>query len=75
MTTGLFRTSTAQGIGARRAQRIRRASSINDTLDSFADRLALHGNVDRAAREIGKSPAYGRVLLQRLRARLGEQAR
>lgn len=74
MTTGLFSTSTAQGIGARKAQRVRRANTIASTLDAFAERLSLHGDVPRAAREIGKTPGYGRTLLQRLIKGLGAQA-
>lgn len=74
MSVGLFRTSTAQGIGARRHQRLRRAANNASTLDRFAERLAEHGDVDRAAREIGKPPPYGRTLLQRLIKRLGPQA-
>lgn len=74
MSTGLFPTSTPQGHGARRHQRLRRAADNLSTLDEFAERLSQHGDVALAAREIGKTPTYGRTLLQRLVKRLGEQA-
>ena len=44
-------------------------------IDRFAERLAEHGDVSRAATEINASQAYGRVLLQRVIKRLGKQAR
>lgn len=74
MSTGLFSTSTAQGIGARRHQRLRRAADELSTLDRFADRLAEHGVVARPAKEIGKSDSYGHVLFAKLKRRLGSQA-
>jgi hypothetical protein len=45
-------------------------------IDQFAERLAEHGEVARAAKECSVRPAYGRVLLQRIIKRLGvEQCR
>lgn len=43
-------------------------------LDRLAVRLAEHGDVSLAAREIGTSPEYGRVLFQRIKKQLGWQA-
>lgn len=72
MTTGLFNTraASAQGIGARAHQRKQRRAAI----DAFADRLAEHGDVKLAASETGISASYGRVLMARIKARLGAQA-
>lgn len=43
-------------------------------IDRLAERLAEHGDVSLAAREIGTSPEYGRVLYQRIKKQLGWQA-
>lgn len=40
-------------------------------IDRFAEQLSHHGHVHQAAREIGISPSYGRVLLQRIIGKLG----
>lgn len=42
-------------------------------LDHFAEALSRHGHVHQAAREIGISPSYGRVLLQRIIGKLGRE--
>ena len=74
MSTGLFSTPTSQGIGARAHQRRRQRSERKDTLNQFAERLAEHGDVARAAAEIGKSASYGRVLFGKIKTKLGWQA-
>jgi hypothetical protein len=69
------------GIFAHRARNQGRNFAIykvkkgRETLDRFADALAEHGDVSRAAAQAGKSAIYGRILLQKLRKRLGWQAR
>lgn len=68
MSVSLFDTHPAQ------RKRRHYGQQAADTLDRFADRLAEHGDAAKAARQIGKSDAYGRVLLQRIRKRLGAQA-
>lgn len=45
------------------------------TLDRFAEALAETGEVATAAASIGVSKDYGKAMLQRLRKRLGWQAR
>ena len=68
---GLFQhTGTNQG----RAFKVARARQARETLNRFAEHLSEHGDTSRAAAQIGKAPAYGRVLLQKLRAELGWQA-
>lgn len=42
-------------------------------IDHFAERLSEHGDANRAAGEIGVTVPYGRVLLQRIIARLGKE--
>lgn len=42
-------------------------------MDRFAENLSHHGDVARAATESGCSVPYGRVLLQRIIARLGKE--
>lgn len=42
-------------------------------IDAFAEDLSRHGDVTRAAASVGKSAAYGRVLLARLIKRLGKE--
>lgn len=44
-------------------------------IDRFAEHLSEHGDVPRAARETGIKTPYGNALLQRIRKRLGPQAR
>lgn len=43
--------------------------------DAYADRLAEHGDRNRAANEIGISQSYGRVLWGEIVRGLGWQAR
>ena len=43
--------------------------------DAFADRLAVHGDRNRAANEIGVSQSYGRILWGVIVRGLGWQAR
>ena len=43
--------------------------------DELAERLSEHGDVARAAREMGVSLSYGRVLFAEIRAGLGWQAK
>lgn len=68
--TGLFHTPHNQNV---RRVSGNRAKETGDTLNAFAERLSQHGDVARAAAQIGKSPAYGRVLLQRIIAGLGRE--
>jgi hypothetical protein len=42
--------------------------------DDLADRVSEHGDIARAADEIGVSRSYGRVLWQEIRRGLGWQA-
>lgn len=70
MTTGLFRTSNSQGIGARAHQRCRATAA----LDRFAESLAETGDVKATAAALGMSYEYGNALLQRIRKKLGGQA-
>lgn len=44
-------------------------------IDDFAECLSEHGNVSRAADQCGVSASFGRVLLHRIKKRLGPQAR
>lgn len=44
------------------------------SIDVFANHLKRHGNVQRAARDMGLAPASGNGMLQRLRRELGWQA-
>ncbi len=43
-------------------------------IDQFAERLAEHGNIARAAKEVGATAAYGRELFGRICRGLGAQA-
>lgn len=43
-------------------------------LDHFAERLSQHGNVAKAASQLGKSAAWGEAQLRALRKALGAQA-
>jgi hypothetical protein len=43
-------------------------------IDQFADRLAEHGEIARAAKEVGATLAYGKELFARICKRLGPQA-
>ena len=69
---GLFahRTATRGGVASRQAKARKRA----EALDSFAELLADEVRPEDADRPLGYAPAYGRVLLGRLRKRLGIQA-
>jgi hypothetical protein len=53
----------------------RRRRKSGDTLSRFAEALSRHGNPRLAAQEIGLDPSSGNGLLQRIRQRLGPQAR
>jgi hypothetical protein len=44
------------------------------SVDAFAERLSIHGDVGLAAEEIGKSRRCGFALLKQIRAELGWQA-
>ena len=44
-------------------------------LDLFAERLSQHGDVARAAAQLGRSKAWGEQQLRTMRAQLGSQAR
>lgn len=70
---GLFahQSAKANNIG----RRARNDAKGWRTLQQFADHLAEHGDVARAAEEIGRHEAYGRNLLARLKRELGWQAR
>jgi transposase len=52
-----------------------RAKSTLNRLDQFAEYLAEGYSVPDAARMVGVGPAYGNSLLQRIRKRLGPQAK
>lgn len=65
---GIFYTA-GQGRNFRRRRR------TGDALDRFAEALSRHGDVRRAAMEIGLKPESGNGMLQRIRKRLGDQAR
>jgi hypothetical protein len=71
------RTMRAGDSGAAAAWKKREARLLagQRTAAAFAERLSLHGDPRRAAAEIGKSRTYGLVLLRRIRAGLGWQAR
>lgn len=43
-------------------------------LDHFAERLSEHGDVARAAAQLGRSPSWGGAQLRKLRQALGAQA-
>lgn len=42
-------------------------------IDQFAEALSRSGDVAAASKEVAVKPAYGRVLLQRIIARLGKE--
>ncbi len=44
-------------------------------LDHFAQRLSEHGDIDRAAAQLGRSRSWGRTMFKRLCRDLGDQAR
>lgn len=44
-------------------------------LDLFAERLSQHGDIDRAAGQLGRSAAWGRKQFRILCGDLGDQAR
>lgn len=44
------------------------------SIDIFANHLKVHGNAQRAAREMGLQASSGNGMLQRLRRDLGWQA-
>jgi hypothetical protein len=52
-----------------------RGKRTGDALSRFAEALSHHGDPRRAAREIGLNPSSGNGMLQRLRQKLGPQAR
>lgn len=65
--------SRGYAFGGEKARQIK--NRIRDiTRDALADRLAEHGHVGRAAREVGVSESYGRVLFGEIRRELGWQA-
>jgi transposase-like protein len=51
------------------------ARSGMKTIDQFAELLAEGYGVTAAARMLGVEPTYGNAMLQRIRKRLGPQAR
>jgi hypothetical protein len=42
--------------------------------DHFAERLSQHGDIDRAAAQIGRSPLWGRKTFREICKQLGPQA-
>jgi hypothetical protein len=66
---GIFYTA-GQGRNFRR-----RKKGGGDALQRFAEALSHHGDPRRAAQEIGLNPSSGNGMLQRIRKRLGPQAR
>jgi hypothetical protein len=44
-------------------------------IDHFAENLSQHGDVVKAAAQLGKSRGWGHAALRKLRKALGEQAR
>ncbi len=44
-------------------------------LDRFAERLSQHGDITRAAAQLGQSASWGKRLFRAICDRLGEQAR
>jgi len=68
---GLFAAPSSKGIPLRNRNR-RRARA---KLDAFAELLAEGHEPGAAAVMLGHLPDYGRVLLQRIVKKLGEQAR
>lgn len=68
---GIFATPASGGLTLRALNR-RKAKK---QLDDFAELLAEGATPAQAAVELGYLPSYGRVLLARICARLGEQAR
>jgi hypothetical protein len=44
-------------------------------LDHFAERLSQHGDIVRAAEQLGRTPAWGRKQYILICQRLGPQAR
>lgn len=65
---GLFQT-------AGNGRNFRRRRKSGDALSRFAEALSHHGNPRLAAQEIGLNPSSGNGMLQRIRKRLGPQAR
>lgn len=43
-------------------------------LDHFAERLSQHGDVEKAAAQLGQSKAWGRKMFTAIRKQLGPQA-
>lgn len=86
-TKGIFSTTAAQGLALRNANRRKRAAAQKAepmaTLDVFAEYLSHHdlgsrdkgGDVPRVAARMGIDAQYANALLQRIRRRLGSQAR
>lgn len=68
---GIFPAPSSKGIPLRSLNR-RKARA---KLDAFAELLAEGYEPGAAALMMGHLPDYGRVLFQRIRKRLGEQAR
>lgn len=44
------------------------------SIDVFANNLKVHGDAQRAAREMGLKPSSANGMLQRLRREMGDQA-
>lgn len=73
---GLFQT-------AGNGRNFRRRRRTGDALARFAEELSKHnlltgdkgGNVVECAKRLGIKPAQGNAMLQRIRRRLGDQAR
>jgi hypothetical protein len=76
VAAGMFAHRTRQPAklkGSRLAAAAREAEA-RQMLDHFADRLADHGDVKRAAAALGRSEAWGKLRLRDLRRSLGWQA-
>lgn len=71
MTSGMFSNRTS---GNGRNFKAARQRESRDMLNRFADRLAEHGDVKRAAAQLGRSPAWGAAQLAAIRKGLGDQA-
>lgn len=68
---GLFRSPASHGLVLRAANRRKKAKQLDD----FAELLAEGATPAQAAVAMGYVPDYGRVLLQRIRNKLGWQAK
>jgi predicted outer membrane protein len=86
MATGLFSTTklTSQVHAAHERARSRRKNieahhqARRDTkaalVSEFAERLSIHGDVQKASKDLGISWPYGRTIFARIKRELGWQA-